>query len=128
MTFRTTLTAAFAAAAITLGAPLMAQDDTMVEPSNIAAEDVTDAQVDAFVEALVAIEDVRKEYTPKLQAAEDDEARAALAEEANQAALAAVGGVDGISAADYLGIGKAASGNKELNDRILAELEERKAE
>lgn len=98
----------------------------MVKPSEIAAQDVTDAQIDAFVDALIAIEDVRKEYTPRLQAEEDESAREELAQEANEAALAAVDNVEGLSAADYLGIGKAASENEDLSARIVAQLEAKK--
>ena len=60
MTLRTTLTAALTATTLSFGAPLAAQEDTTVEPADIAAADVTEAQVDAFVRALIAIEDVRR--------------------------------------------------------------------
>lgn len=130
MTLKPTFAAALTAMAMSFGAPLAAQDqstaqdDTMVEPAQIAAEDVTDKQVDAFVTALVAIEDIRAQYLPKLQAEEDEAAREKLAVEANEAALQAVTDVEGLSTAEYLGIGKAASENQELTARISEQMQE----
>ena len=121
------MAAALTALTLSLGTPLAAQeaaqDETMVKPTEIAPSEVSDAQVADFVTVLLAVEDIRREYAPKLEAETDAAKRSALAAEANRAALAAVEKVEGLSAADYLGIGKAASQDKELTARIVAQME-----
>lgn len=127
LTLRPAIAALLAAVTIGLAAPLAAQETT-ITPSVIVAEDVSDAQIAAFVDVLMAVEVVRKDFAGKLNAEQDPDARQKLVDEANAAAMQAVDSVEGMTAADYLGIGKAASGNKDLNDRIAARYEEKLAE
>lgn len=132
MTYKTPLAAALTALALSFAAPVVAQDAaadaTAVKPTEIAPADVTDEQVADFVTVLLAVEDIRNEYAPKMKAATDDETRQELAAEANAAALQAVESVEGLSAEEYLGIGKAASQDKDLTARITAQMQDATAE
>lgn len=129
MTYTSPLAAAISAALIALGAPLAAQSaDTPVAPAKIEAADVTDTQIEAFVDAVMAVEEVRMAYGPKIQNEEDADVRETLAKEASVAAQKAIENIGDITTAQYLGIGQAASGDQDLNQRILAELKERREE
>lgn len=131
MTFRT-MTAALVAAALTLATPLAAQDTTteIVPTPGLTADKVTDAQVEAFVEALVAVEDLRAAYGQKIAAEQDAGVREDLVAEANEKVVDAVDGVENMSAADYMAIGQVAQQDEALNERIMAQIsvvvEERK--
>lgn len=94
----------------------------------MAAEDVTQDQVDAFVEAALAVDNVRETYMPEIEAAEDEETRQSLLEEANTAALEAVEEVDGLSGDEYMAIASAAQQDQDLNARIVASLQEAQGE
>lgn len=126
MTIKSTISAALAALTLAFATPLAAQEP--VTPSDITAEQVTDEQVIAFVEALSAIEEVRAEYSPKIQAEESEEDRQAMIDQADAAAIEAVEKVKNITPADYLGIGKAAQEDDALNQRIIARIKEVQAE
>lgn len=104
------------ATSLAFAPPVLAQE--AAELPEIAAEDVTAGQVVSFVNAMIAIERVRREYLPRIEAAETEDARNALVEEADAAAMAAVDEVAGISPAEYLAIGRAAQDNEDLTQRI----------
>lgn len=140
MKFGSTLTMAIAAAGIGLSAPVLAQeqsqdstqeqaqgqtmDQAQPDIPEIAAEDVTQGQITSFVNAMIALEEIRAEYLPQIQAAEDQEERVALAAEADDAAKTAVDEVTGITPNEYLAIGRAAQGNEELGQKITARFAE----
>jgi len=94
------------------------------EAPQITAESLSEEQLDAFVEALVAIEAVRADYLPRIQQQESEAEQKAVIEEANVAAIEAVEGVDNMTPEQYMAIGKVAQQDEELNARILAKLEE----
>lgn len=121
MTFKTNLAAILSAAVLAFAAPVVAQES---QPAQIAAEDVTDAQVEAFVDAILAVEQVRDEYGAPIQAAEDEAAQQKLVEEANEAAFAAVDAVENMDVDTYVAIANAAGDNEELNQRVIARLSE----
>jgi len=120
LTFRKKIAPVMIAVATALASPLAAQD---VTPSEITASTVTDAQVDAFVEALIAVEAVRADYLPQIQEQADEAGQKALIEEANTAAIEAVGDVENMTPEDYVAIGQAAQQSEDLNARIMARLE-----
>lgn len=133
MTFKTNLAAIFGAAALAFAAPLMAQDDQSAQneqaaqegqPMEMVAEDVTDEQVNAFVDAILAVEEVRDEYGPTIQAAEDEAAQQKLVQEANEAAFSAVDDVENMDVDTYVAIANAAGESEELNQRVVARLSE----
>jgi len=121
LTFKPKLTAALTAIALGFAAPAaIAQQGQVPE---MAAEDVTQDQVDAFVEAAMAVDTVREAYVPQIEAAEDEETRQSLLEEANTAALEAVENVEGLNGDDYMAIARAAQQDQDLNARIVASLQ-----
>ena len=141
MTFKTPFIGALSAVVFAFATPAFAQDadaSSDVETANtdtaatempqIAAEDVTDEQVDGFVAAFVAVSQVRAEYLPKISEQESEEARQALVEEANAAVVEAVGDATDMDAKTYVAIGKAAETDKELSDRIAKGIEAAQAE
>lgn len=119
--------------AIALAAPLALAplaafaQDTTVEPETASPEAATlafdEAKLQAFVDAVVAIEDVRADYEPQVTAAAEAD-RPALIEEANVAMLAAVEETDGITLDEYLAVNEAAAQDPELAQRIVALLPE----
>lgn len=113
------------AVATALASPLAAQE---INPSDITADTLNDAKIDAFVEALIAIETVRADYLPKIQEQADEAGQQAVIEEANTAAVEAVSDVDNMSPEDYVAIGQAAQQDEDLNARIMARLEVMRAE
>jgi len=121
LTFKTSLAAILSAAVLAFAAPVVAQES---QPAQIAAEDVTDAQVEAFVDAILAVEQVRDEYGAPIQAAEDEAAQKKLVEEANEAAFAAVDAVENMDVDTYVAIANAAGDNEDLNQRVIARLSE----
>ncbi|RKT27728.1 uncharacterized protein DUF4168 [Roseovarius halotolerans] len=138
MTFKTML-APVMTAALALATPLAAQETEapqqgetqqseapaqQSEAPQITAESLSEEQLDAFVEALVAIEAVRADYLPRIQQQESEAEQKAVIEEANVAAIEAVEGVDNMTPEQYMAIGKVAQQDEELNARILAKLEE----
>jgi len=138
LTFKTML-APVMTAALALATPLAAQETEapqqgetqqseapaqQSEAPQITAESLSEEQLDAFVEALVAIEAVRADYLPRIQQQESEAEQKAVIEEANVAAIEAVEGVDNMTPEQYMAIGKVAQQDEELNARILAKLEE----
>jgi len=107
---------AVAAAGIFLAPAVPAQEVGSVP--DISAEDVSQGEVVSFVNAMIAVEGVRREYLPQVQAAETQQDRETLIEQADSAALAAVEGVAGITPAEYLAIGRAARESEDLTTRI----------
>ncbi|KNX43227.1 hypothetical protein ROTO_00160 [Roseovarius tolerans] len=130
MTFTTKLATLLSATALALATPLAAQEteQSLPQPAEIAAEDVTDGQVEAFVDAILAVEEVRDEYTPLIEAAEDEAAQKELVEEANEAAFSAVGEVENMDVDSYVAIANAAGESDALNQRIIARISELREE
>ncbi|WP_397541720.1 DUF4168 domain-containing protein [Roseovarius salis] len=110
------IAAVLTAASLSFAPVAMAQESQ--EIPQIAAEDVSKGQVVSFVNAMIAIDGVRREYLPQIEAAETQEDRQELAEQADVAARSAVEDVAGISPAEYLAIGRAAQGSEDLAKRI----------
>ncbi len=137
MTFTIRFASILGATALALATPLAAQEakqsqDTQAaeqaqgtqqeQAAEIAAEDVTDAQVQAFVDAILAVEEVRDEYSPQIKATEDEAAKKELVKEANEAAFAAVGEVENMDVDTYVAIANAARDSDALNKRIIARI------
>ena len=114
------------AAASVLFAPAATAQEAQNVPE-IAAEDVTGEQLDSFVDAMVAIDSVRQEYMPQIEAAEGQDERQSLAQEADKAARAALDDTDGITAQEYLAIGQAAQEDQDLATRINERFAEMRA-
>lgn len=137
MTFKTPFIGALSAFVLAFATPGFAQDAdaasdaetanteaAATETPQIAAEDVTDEQVDGFVAALIAVEAVQAEYMPKIKAQDTEEGAANMVEEANEAAKDAVGEVTDMTPETFRAIGAVAQENADLNARIVARIQE----
>ncbi|MEQ9258454.1 MAG: DUF4168 domain-containing protein [Roseovarius sp.] len=105
--------------------PALAQD-SQVEA--IAPEDVSDGQIVSFVNALIALERVRADYTKRIENAETAEQREELIAEADEVGKDVVDKVVGITPDEYLAIGAAALESEALSGRIqqrMVELREK---
>lgn len=109
------------AAVVGLTAPFalpVAAQETVTDSASI-----TDTQLDAFMRALNAVNEVEQSYLEQVEAETDVEAREALIVEANQAMVGAIEESDGISVEDYVAIMRLAQTDEALNARIVAMLE-----
>lgn len=125
MTFKTQFAAATTAFALAFTPPMaaLAQDSDAQDSDQAApqmeAGDVTDAKVAAFVDALIAVDSVRQDYVPKIEAQETEEDKQELVNEANAAIVEAVDGTDGMNVEEYTTILKLAQADKALNQKIM---------
>ena len=101
------LTAAFAFALAASG-PVWAQ----------AQPEFSDQQLESFVVAAIAVDEVIREWNPRIQAAEDDAQAAELREQANAELVEVITQTDGITIEDYQEIGRAAQADPDLAARI----------
>ncbi len=122
MKLKKTFAHTLAALGLLVATPALAQE-TQPETAELAAADVTDAQVSAFIEAVTAVEKVRQEYIPRIQELESEDERNALIQEADTEAKQAIEGVENLSPAEFMAIGQAAQTDKDLQARIVAEME-----
>ena len=99
-----------AALALTLAAsgPVWAQ----------AQPEFSDQQLESFVVAAIAVEEVIREWNPRIQAAQDDAHAAQLREQANAELMEVITQADGITLEQYQEIGRAAQADPDLATRI----------
>lgn len=81
-----------------------------------------EAQVEAFAEAVVVIQAINAEYTERMQTADDATQQAALAEEANARAVAAVEEIEAMDVETYNAIADATRADPALAERVNAEI------
>jgi hypothetical protein len=86
--------------------------------ASIAQETFTDAKVQSFATAVVAVNAIVERWRPQIQAAPSDADRQRMAEQANQEMRAAVEGTEGLSVEEYQAIAQAAQGDAQLMARI----------
>lgn len=111
-------------AALSLGAvaPVMAQT---AAPTPQASEvDMSDEKLEAFVTALLGVEEVRIEYTPQIEAAGSEEDQAELVNQANEEIISKIDAVPELTVDEYVTIAQAAQQDQELGARIAALVEE----
>ena len=108
------LTGAFALALAASG-PVWAQ----------AQPEFSDQQLESFVVAAIAVDEVIREWNPRIQAAEDDAQAAELREQANAELMEAITQTDGITIEQYQQIGRAAQADPNLAARINELYQER---
>jgi hypothetical protein len=82
------------------------------------AQEYSDAKLQAFASAVMAVNGVVEEWRPQIQAAPSEADKQGMAEQANQEMRAAVDGVEGMSVDEYQAIAQAAQGDTELMARI----------
>jgi Domain of unknown function (DUF4168) len=83
-----------------------------------SAEEYSDAKLQSFASAVIAVNAVVEEWRPQIEAAASDAERQQMAEQANQQMRAAVEGVDGMSVDEYQAIARAAQGDAQLMARL----------
>ena len=108
------LTAALTFALAALG-PVWAQ----------AQPEFSDQQLESFVVAALAVDEVIREWNPRIQAAEDDAQAAQLREQANAELVEVITQTDGITIEQYQEIGRAAQADPDLAARINEIYQER---
>jgi hypothetical protein len=102
-------------------APVLAQETA---PPARAEAALPDALVTSFVTAVLEINDIIEVYAPRIEAAEDATARAALEEEAQMAMVDAVEQTDGITVEQYLEISQTARTDQGVNAQVMQRLQE----
>jgi hypothetical protein len=108
------LTAALALALAASG-PLWAQ----------AQPEFSDQQLESFVVAAIAVDEVIREWNPRIQAAEDDAEAAQLREQANAELVEVITRTEGMTIEEYQEIGRAAQADPDLAARINEIYQER---
>lgn len=111
-----------AAALAFAGAAAAQQPADLKAQAGVEIAPVTDAEIETFVAATQEVVVIIEEYQPQLQAAESQEAAAALQQEAQDKLVAAVE-AEGMSADRYNQINMAAAKDEELAARITAVIE-----
>jgi len=86
--------------------------------ATIAAEDYSEAKLQSFASAVVAVNAVVEQWRPQIQAAPSEAEKQQMAEQANQEMRAAVDGTEGITVDEYQAIAQAAQGDAALMARI----------
>ncbi|WP_375688626.1 DUF4168 domain-containing protein [Pseudooceanicola sp. LIPI14-2-Ac024] len=94
----------------------------MTQPAETA---YTDAELETFVEAALAVTQVQQDYAQQMQTTEDESAKQELVATAQQQMKEAVEGVEGMDLATYNEIGRAAQEDEDLNRRITALVQEK---
>ena len=83
-----------------------------------AQPEFSDQQLESFVVAAIAVDEVIREWNPRIQAAEDDAQAAQLREQANAELVEVITQTDGITVEEYQEIGRAAQADPDLAARI----------
>ncbi|MDQ2068878.1 DUF4168 domain-containing protein [Natronospira bacteriovora] len=117
------MTAAFLAAPMAMA---QGQQQAQPMPQQQEAPDVSDEQINAFVDAYVAVSEVREEYTARLQEADSQEEAQELQQEANDAMTAAIED-SGLSIEEYQQVAMAVNADAEVREQVTTMLEERGA-
>ena len=83
-----------------------------------APSEFSDEQLESFVVAALAVDEVIRDWNPRIQAAENDEEAAQLREQANAELVETITRTEGITIEQYQEIGRAAQADPELAARI----------
>jgi Domain of unknown function (DUF4168) len=86
--------------------------------AGIAAEEYSDAKLQSFASAVMAVNAVVERWRPQIQAAPSEADKQQLAEQAHQEMRAAVDGTEGMSVDEYQRIAQAAEADGALMARI----------
>lgn len=92
-----------------------AQPETQMQQP---AQDFSDETLRSFAVAFLEVDQINKEYTPRLQAAQTPEEQQQLQEEASQQMVSAVENSEGITVQEYTSIMQAAQADPELAQKL----------
>ena len=84
----------------------------------LAAEEYSDAKLQSFASAVIAVNAVIERWRPQIQAAPSEADKQQMAEQANEEMRAAVDGTEGMSVEEYQRIAQAAQADTALMARI----------
>lgn len=99
------------------------EEQTQPMPQEQEVPDVSEEQIDQFVEAHIAVNDVREEYTDQLQEAEDQEEAQQLQQEANQAMTSAIEDT-GMDVEEYEEVAMAVNADPDVRNEVMERLDE----
>lgn len=97
-------------------------------PQATAQEAIDDQKLEAFVAAVIKVDRLIDQWTPKIQNAENREEAAALNQQANDELKQAIEETDGISVPEYQQISQALRENPELLTRMQKAYKEQTAQ
>lgn len=112
------------AGAATVSAQGQPQQAPAQPQTQAPAMDVSESQVESFVDAYMAVQGINQEYTQKLQNVEDPEKATEMQQEAQTKMQEAVSDT-GLSISEYQQIAQAAGQDEELRGQIEEELTSR---
>ena len=98
---------------------------TVAGQATLAAEEYTDAQLQSFADAVLAVNAVIEQWRPQIQAAPNETDAQAMAQKANEEMRAAVAGTEGITVEEYQAIAEAAQADPQLMARLDEVFKER---
>jgi membrane protein implicated in regulation of membrane protease activity len=84
----------------------------------LAAEEYSQAKLQSFASAVLAVNAIVEEWRPQIQAASSEADKQRLAEQANEEMRAAVEGTEGMTVEEYQGIAQAAQSDPQLMARL----------
>ncbi|MEQ8435290.1 MAG: DUF4168 domain-containing protein [Oceanicaulis sp.] len=118
---------AFAATpALAQAAQSQAQAQAQMQVEPIANAELTDAQVESFIDAAMAVQAVVQQYQPQMQAAESREAAMAMQQQAQSELVSAVEEA-GLTPETYQSIAAAAQTDQQVAERLNAEAQSRQS-
>lgn len=121
-----TLVLSASVAALSLGsvAPVVAQTATPAPETQTAPQvEMTDAKLEAFVTALLEVEEVRQDYTPQIEAATSEEAQTELVTQAHAEIIEKIEAVPDLTVEEYVTIAQVAQQDQALGERIAMMVE-----
>jgi hypothetical protein len=83
-----------------------------------AQAEFSDAKLESFVVAAIAVEKKIQEWSPRVQAAQNEQEAAELREQASADVIETIDGTEGMSVDEYQQIGQAAQADPDLATRI----------
>lgn len=113
-------------AALSLGAvaPVAAQaSDPAPETQTAPQVEMTDAKLEAFVTALLGVEEVRQDYTPQIEAATSEDQQTELVNQANAEIIEKIEAVPDLTVDEYVSIAQVAQQDQALGERIAMMVE-----
>jgi hypothetical protein len=105
--------------------PAVEQAEPMPQQQNTLPE-VSEEQIQAFVQAYVSLSEVREEYSTRVQEAENQEEARQLQQEANNAMTTAIEDA-GLTVEEYQQVALAINANAEIRERVTEMLSEQGA-
>jgi hypothetical protein len=98
---------------------------TVAGQASMAAEEYSDAKLQSFADAVLAVNAIVEQWRPQIQAAPSEADAQQMAAKANEEMRAAVAGTAGITVEEYQAIAQAAQADPQLMARLDKMFKER---